>query len=406
MAMECSRACGRASKAVCPEKQKGGLSSARMLVKLGEHLAPEPTAAAETPATPESATTATAAVTTAATETGPAGKLRLRLARGQEAFALGALARELAGAAHRFRLFAGAASQAFDVVAAQLHLAEDALTLHFLLERFEGLIDVVVAYKNLHEPAAPSFLHWGDGKGEVPSRDGRCYQKPRKLSTSWLLGPITAASTASFRPHLRYVSHLPPEASFALTVEMDSAAGGGGWGARHLVADQVCHLDLAEAAGVGERPAGNRAQVLLELAHARGVEGPMAGVVHARGELVHQEPIVAGDEHLDRDHTHIAERVSDLLRHRDRLFGELRRDRRRHAGVMQDGIGVIVLDGLIGDDLAGASARGDHGNLADEIDEALQDRRFRAHRAPSRGGFAQRADCRLALAVVAEMAGF
>lgn len=35
-------------------------------------------------------------------------------------------------------------------MATQLHLAEDAFALHFLLERFESLVDVVVADENLH----------------------------------------------------------------------------------------------------------------------------------------------------------------------------------------------------------------------------------------------------------------
>src|SRR5579863_4586092 len=34
---------------------------------------------------------------------------------------------------------------------AQLHLSENALALHLLLQRFEGLIDIVVADENLHE---------------------------------------------------------------------------------------------------------------------------------------------------------------------------------------------------------------------------------------------------------------
>jgi hypothetical protein len=40
-------------------------------------------------------------------------------------------------------------------MAAELHLAEDTLSLHFLLQRLEGLIDVVIADENLH--AASSF---------------------------------------------------------------------------------------------------------------------------------------------------------------------------------------------------------------------------------------------------------
>ena len=36
-------------------------------------------------------------------------------------------------------------------MAAQLHFAEDAFTLHLLLQRLESLIDIVVANENLHE---------------------------------------------------------------------------------------------------------------------------------------------------------------------------------------------------------------------------------------------------------------
>ena len=35
-------------------------------------------------------------------------------------------------------------------MAAQLHLAEDALALHLFLQRLEGLVDIVVTDKNLH----------------------------------------------------------------------------------------------------------------------------------------------------------------------------------------------------------------------------------------------------------------
>ena len=40
-------------------------------------------------------------------------------------------------------------------MAAELHLAENPLALHLLLQRLEGLIDVVIANENLH--AASSF---------------------------------------------------------------------------------------------------------------------------------------------------------------------------------------------------------------------------------------------------------
>src|SRR5262249_2964273 len=78
-----------------------------------------------------------------------AARCGLRLHR-QQALALPALAGELAGAADRFRLLPGFLFGGFLVVAAELHLAENPLALHLLLERLEGLIDVIVPDENLH----------------------------------------------------------------------------------------------------------------------------------------------------------------------------------------------------------------------------------------------------------------
>jgi hypothetical protein len=113
-------------------------------------------AAAETAATATAGTAAAeAAASTAAgatASTGRAGsraKGRLGLHR-EQAFALHLLARELAGAAHRFRFLTGLLLGGLLKMAAKLHFAENPLALHLLLERLEGLIDVVIADENLH----------------------------------------------------------------------------------------------------------------------------------------------------------------------------------------------------------------------------------------------------------------
>lgn len=59
-------------------------------------------------------------------------------------FALHALAHELAVAPDRLGLFAGAPLGRLFVRAAYLHFTVDALALHLLLQRAQGLIDVVV----------------------------------------------------------------------------------------------------------------------------------------------------------------------------------------------------------------------------------------------------------------------
>src|SRR6266436_5155334 len=100
------------------------------------------------------ARTATAAARTATLPAGTGAKHRLRLHR-QQPFALQLLASELASAAYGFRLFAGFLLGGFFIMAAELHLAENSLALHLLLQRLEGLIDIVIANENLH--AASSF---------------------------------------------------------------------------------------------------------------------------------------------------------------------------------------------------------------------------------------------------------
>src|SRR5690606_11583826 len=67
-----------------------------------------------------------------------------------KAFALGALARQLACAAHRFGLFACALLGRLLVMSAHLHLAENAFALHLLLQRAKRLVDIVVADEYLH----------------------------------------------------------------------------------------------------------------------------------------------------------------------------------------------------------------------------------------------------------------
>src|SRR4051794_27257840 len=97
------------------------------------------------------ATTAAGATTVA---TGTSAEHRLGLHR-QQAFALQLLAGQLARAAHGFGLFTGLLLGGLFVVSAELHLAENSLALHLLLQRLEGLIDIVIADENLH--AASSF---------------------------------------------------------------------------------------------------------------------------------------------------------------------------------------------------------------------------------------------------------
>jgi hypothetical protein len=68
-------------------------------------------------------------------------------------------------------------------VLAKLHLAEDASALHLSLQRLEGLIDIVVAYENLHA------VHLNNPTVDVPNSEAPgtraqiVLAQPRRIAT-------------------------------------------------------------------------------------------------------------------------------------------------------------------------------------------------------------------------------
>jgi hypothetical protein len=75
-----------------------------------------------------------------------------------KAFALGALAGQLANATDGFGLFTRTLLRRLFVKVAHLHFTENAFALHLLLESAESLINVVIADKYLHENPVPLFV--------------------------------------------------------------------------------------------------------------------------------------------------------------------------------------------------------------------------------------------------------
>src|SRR5690606_2893961 len=73
-----------------------------------------------------------------------------RTSAADETLALGALARQLAGAANGLGLLAGALLGRLLIMSAHLHLAENAFALHLFLERAKRLVNIVVTDEYLH----------------------------------------------------------------------------------------------------------------------------------------------------------------------------------------------------------------------------------------------------------------
>ena len=75
-----------------------------------------------------------------------------------DAFALCLLTSELANATNSLSLLTSTLLRRLFVIVAHFHFAEDAFALHLLLESAEGLIDIVIADKYLHENHVPLVL--------------------------------------------------------------------------------------------------------------------------------------------------------------------------------------------------------------------------------------------------------
>src|SRR5260221_8375253 len=104
----------------------------------------------------------------------------------QQAFALHALALQLAIAADRFRTLASPLFARLFVVAPQFHLAEDAFPLHLLLQGFQRLVDVVVANDDLQRR---SFRRFRRGAGRYQKAPGLSIFDPARRSPIFLLLP-------------------------------------------------------------------------------------------------------------------------------------------------------------------------------------------------------------------------
>src|SRR6516165_4153118 len=145
------------------------------------------------------------------------------------------------------------------------------------------------------------------------------------------------------------MAHLAAWADFQLAVEMEVKVGLSEDVAPVLsiLPDQVVHFDPAATRWRSQRPAGDGANMLLELRGLRALEGPVAGIVDARGDLVDDERFVAvavaGDEHLDRKDAHVVERLKHGGSNALGLGRRLCADAGGRAGAGQDVTLVLVL---------------------------------------------------------------
>src|SRR2546430_1867411 len=141
-----------------------------------------------------------------------------------------------------------------------------------------------------------------------------------------------------------------------------------------LIAQQICHDCIAVAIRIAERPAGNGADVLLELRYRTSIDGPVAGIVDAGSDLV-DEDAFAGHEHLDADDADIVElrgdRSGDVLSLSCGFGGDLC----GYGRAAKDMVFMFVFGDVIDDEGAVPAPCRDDRYLLFEFDDALDDGR-------------------------------
>ena len=116
-----------------------------------------------------------------------------------------------------------------------------------------------------------------------------------------------------------------------------------------LTAQKIDHHRIVVAVRIAERPAGNRTNMLLELRHHAGIDGPVAGVVNARSDLV-DENSFSSDEHLDTYDADIVELRGDRMGDVEGAPGSFRGYPGGHRRAPQNAVLMLVLGEIIGDE--------------------------------------------------------
>ena len=141
--------------------------------------------------------------------------------------------------------------------------------------------------------------------------------------------------------------------------------------------------------------------MVLELAGDGALDGPVAAVVDAGGQLVDHQA-VAHLEELDGEGTDVLQGLGQGAGGAFRLALEVRRHaRRRGRGQAEDAVLVVVLDQGVEDQLAIPRTGADQGQFTLEVDEALQHAGHATEGLPRRGQVGAGGQAALALTVVA-----
>ena len=177
------------------------------------------------------------------------------------------------------------------------------------------------------------------------------------------------------RTRQRQMAHLAAffGVFFAVQVQMrarqsQNLSHGGVWFActvrKPHIPQNIQHDGRAVLARLGQRQAAQGAHLQLKLRHIAGVDGVVAAVVRARGDLVHHQAIVVQQEQLDAQHTDILQLICYRYRSSySTFYAGWRQISFINRGGRQNAVDMHIQLRREVDDLPVATASQDHGVL-------------------------------------------
>ena len=187
-------------------------------------------------------------------------------------------------------------------------------------------------------------------------------------------------------------------------IEDDGPVGRGGF-VRPLVTEEVHHDGGRVLSRIAKGEAADGSHLLLELVGDAGVDGVVAAVVGAGGNLVDEDAAIAGDKHFHSHGADVVEADGDGFPEFERLINEVGLDAGGGDGDVEDVVGVFVFHDAMGGGAARDRPGANDGDLAHKRDPLLDHGVVPLELLPGGGEIGVGVDLVLPLAVVAECGG-
>ena len=213
------------------------------------------------------------------------------------------------------------------------------------------------------------------------------------------------------------MSHLSPYPGTGLAIEVEGGSGGienGGPVGRSIficpnIAQEVKHGTGLFQSGRAEGQSANGPGLLLELRGHASIDGMVAGVMRAGGDLIDQQPACLGDEKFHGQDANIIKGLGHPHRYLACFLQNIFGQPGRHDGDIKDVVAVDIFRRVISDHITGHSTGNQNGNFGIQFHPFFKDGTLGIKGLPNlreifSGGIP--GNLLLALAIISKFGGF